>query len=112
MLPIASYRHNQASGKEKEMFKRSGVWWTCIRHNGRKIQKSLETTDRKLAKSIEAKIRTEIIEGKYYEKPIGKDKNFNDMMEKFIREHAPTVSENMRKSYKTSLKHLVLFFGI
>ncbi len=34
------------------MFKRSGVWWTCIRHKGLKIQKSLETSDRKLAKAI------------------------------------------------------------
>ena len=48
------------------MFKRAGVWWTCIRHNGRKIQKSLETSDRKLAQAIEAKIRTEIKEEKYF----------------------------------------------
>ena len=45
--------------------KRGGaVWWCCIRYKGKKIQKSLETTDRKLAQAIEAKIRTEIVEGK------------------------------------------------
>ncbi len=93
------------------MFKRSGVWWTCIRHEGRKIQKSLETTDRKLAKSIEAKIRTEIVEGKYYEKPIGRDKSFMEMMEKFMKEHAPKMSNNMQMSYSTSLKHLIPYFG-
>ncbi len=93
------------------MFKRSGVWWTCIRHNGKKIQKSLETADRKLARAIEAKIRTEIVEGKYYEKPIGSDKSFKDLMERFMKEHAPKVSTNMRISYKTSLKHLNLYFG-
>ncbi len=38
------------------MFKRAGVFWCCIRHNGRKIQKSLETSDRKLAQAIEAKV--------------------------------------------------------
>ncbi len=70
MRPIASYRHNQASGKEEVMFKRSGVWWTCIRYKGRKIQKSLETPDRKLAQAIEAKVRTEIVEGNYIEKLI------------------------------------------
>ncbi len=111
MRPIASYRHNQASGKEVQMFKRSDVWWTCIRHNGKKIQKSLETSDRKLAKSIEAKIRTEIVEGKYLEKPIGKDKTFKDMMEKFMREHAPKVSISMQRSYSSSLKHLIPSFG-
>ncbi len=108
---IASYRHNQASGKELEMYKRSGVWWTCIRHNGRKIQKSLETTDKKLAQAIESKIRTEIVEETYFEKLVGRNKTFKDMMEKFMAEHAPTVSENTQRSYTTSLKFLMPFFG-
>jgi site-specific recombinase XerD len=93
------------------MFKRSGVWWTCIRHNGRKIQKSLETSDRKLAKAIEAKVRTEIVEGSYFEKLVGRNKSFRDMMDKFIKEYAPKVSSNMQRSYTTSLKHLNPFFG-
>ena len=92
------------------MFKRSGVWWTCIRHNGRKIQKSLETSDRKLAKAIEAKVRTEIVEGSYFEKLVGRNKTFKDMMEKFMKEYAPKVSSNMRRSYTTSLKHLSPYF--
>ena len=92
------------------MFKRNDVWWTCIRHNGRKIQKSLETTDRKLAQAIEAKIRTEIIEENYFEKPLGSKKTFKDMMEKLMREHAPKVSYRMQKSYSSYLKHLIPFF--
>lgn len=93
------------------MFKRGGVWWTCIRYRGKKIQRSLETTDKKLAQAIEAKVRTEIIEGKYFEKAIGGSKTFRDMMEKFMREHAPNVSNNMQKSYASSLKHLSPYFG-
>ncbi|MCF6153930.1 MAG: hypothetical protein E3K36_01495 [Candidatus Brocadia sp.] len=93
------------------MFKRGGVWWTCIRYRGKKIQRSLETTDKKLAQSIEAKVRTEIIEGKYFEKSIGDSKTFRDMMEKFMREHAPNVSNSMQISYASSLKHLNPYFG-
>ena len=93
------------------MFKRSGIWWVCIRHNGRKIQRSLQTTDRKLAKSIEAKIRTEIVEGKYYKKPIGNDKTFSQLVAKFMKEYAPKKSVNMQNSYAASIKHLVPFFG-
>ena len=92
------------------MFKRSGVWWTCIRHNGRKIQKSLETSDRKLAKAIKAKVRTEIVEGSYFEKLIGRDKTFKDMMDKLMAEHAPKVSVSTQSSYATSLKHLNPYF--
>ena len=94
------------------MHKRSnGIWWTCIRHNGRKIQKSLETSDKKLAQDIEAKIRTEIVEGSYFEKLVGRNKTFGDMMDKFMAEHAPTVSENTQRSYTTSLKFLLPHFG-
>ena len=92
------------------MYKRSGVWWTCIRHNGKKIQKSLETTDRKLAKAIEAKVRTEIVEGSYFEKLVGRNKSFRDMLDKFMAEHAPRVSRNMQSSYTPSVKHLNPFF--
>ena len=56
------------------MFKRAGIYWCCIRHNGRKIQKSLETSDRKLAKAIEAKIITDVVVGKYYESLSGMTK--------------------------------------
>ena len=93
------------------MFKRGGVWWTCIRYKGKKIQKSLETPDKKLAQAIEAKIRIEIVEGKYFEKSTEQKKTFKDLMEKFMDEHAPTVSNSMQESYECSLKPLFSFFG-
>ena len=92
------------------MFKRNDIWWTCISHNGRKIQKSLETSDKKLAKTIEAKIRTEIVEGSYFQNLAGRNKDFKDMMNRFITEYAPTLSENTQRSYTTSLKFLMPFF--
>ena len=79
---------------------------------GRKIQKSIQTTDRTLAKKIEAKIRTEIVEGKYYKKPIGNDKIFSQLVDRFMKEYAPKKSVNMQKSYSASIKHLVPFFGV
>ena len=95
------------------MFKRkdSALWWMSIRYNGKKIQKSLETSDKKLAKAIEAKIITDIVEGKYYEKPTGHNKTFRQLMDRFMKEHAPKVSGSMQKSYASSLKHLIPFFG-
>ena len=92
------------------MYKRGGIWWTCISHNGRKIQKSLETSDKKLAQAIEAKIRIELVEGDYFEKLVGRKKMFKDMMDKFMVEHAPKVSRNMQISYASSLTHLNPFF--
>lgn len=93
------------------MFKRGGVWWTCIRYEDKKVQKSLETDDRRLAQAIEAKIRAEIAEGKFFDKPVGQGKTFRDMMEKFMQEHAPKVSKNMQISYRTSLGNLMPYFN-
>ena len=93
------------------MYRRGGVWWTCIRYGGKKIQRSLETTNKKRAQIIEAKIRTEIVDGKYFEKPIGETKTFKDMMEKFMKEHAPKRTVSMQNSYFASLKHLLPYFG-
>ena len=50
---------------------RDQIWWTKIWHDGKKAERSLGTTNRKLAQGIEAKIRTEIIEGSYFKKPKG-----------------------------------------
>jgi site-specific recombinase XerD len=95
------------------MYKRKGsdVWRIYIRHDGKKIQKSLKTSNKKLAKTIEAKLLAEIVEGTYYEKLIGRKKTFKDLMDEFLKVHAPKVSVSMQKSYRTSLNHLEQYFG-
>lgn len=93
------------------MFKRGNTYWCKFRYNGKVIQKSLDTGNRNLARKIEAKIRTRVAEGKYFEKSIGEEKTVSNMMDKFMIEHAPTVSESMQISYKCSLNSLLPFFG-
>ena len=111
-MPLAVKQTQSASGKEENVYKRSGgVWWTCIRHNGKKVQKSLKTDDRRLAQAIEAKIRAEIAEGKFFDKPVGQSKTFKEMMEKFMQEHAPKVSKGMQRNFRSYLKNLMPFFG-
>ena len=94
------------------MYKQGPVWWTSLTYKGKRIRRSLETTDKKLAQQIEAKIRTEIVEGKYFEKSVGEIKTLKEMMDKFMQEHAPKVSASMQNSYTASLKHLLPYFGI
>ncbi len=98
------------------MFERDGVWHICIRHNGRKIQRSLKIPvgrkdHEKIALAMEAKIRVQLIEESYFDKPVGCNKTFKDMMDKFMGEHAPKVSISMQRSYSSYLKHLIPFFG-
>jgi len=73
------------------MFKRRGSnnWHIFIRDEGRKIQKSLGTSDKHLAKQIESKIRADLLEGRYFTKP--KKRNYiavNELVTKYMEEHS------------------------
>lgn len=78
--------------------------------DGQRIRQSTDTRDRKLAEKIHAKIYSSIIEGKYYPKPLGSNKLFCEMMEKFIKKHETNLSQNSKKAYASSLKHLLPVF--
>ncbi len=98
------------------MFVRNGVWHICIRHNGKKIQRSLnipagKKEHKKIAKDMESKIRVQLIEDTFFDKPIACTKTLRQMMDKFIKEHAPKNSKSMQRSYSSYLKHLIRIFG-
>jgi integrase len=94
------------------MFKRGGVWWTCIKQDGRKIQKSLETADKKLAQSIEAKIRVEIIEGKYFNKPKERFITVKELLDKYLCEHSrPNKAPTTYRDDISLSKKIIKVFG-
>ncbi|MBF8278234.1 MAG: int [Candidatus Brocadiaceae bacterium] len=74
---------------------------------GGKFSEALKQT----IKSIEAKLRTELVEGKFFDRLEGERRTFQELMQKFMKEHASKVSENTRVLYGASLKHLSGFFG-
>ena len=93
------------------MFKRGKIYWCKIQHEGKVIQRSLETRDKKMAKRIEAIIREDLISGKYFEKQIGTDKIFKEVMEKYLKE---VSAHKALRSAKTDLQryknHLAPYF--
>lgn len=68
--------------------KDSSVWWMSFRFASKQYQRSTETTDKKLAESILAKVKTQIVEGKWFELDMAKRYTFDDLMEKYFKEHA------------------------
>lgn len=79
--------------------------------NGQRVCQSTGTEDRTLAMNILAKVRTEVIERRYYPKPIGENKLFYELLARFVKEHSRWVSERTRESYANSLKHLLPVFS-
>ena len=98
------------------MYERDGVWHICIRHNGRKIQRSLKIPvgkkeHKKIAEAMESKIRVQLIEENFFDKPIACNKTFNHMIGKFLKEYTSTLSENTQKAYGYYAENLKDFFG-
>lgn len=103
---------SRKSNKEGLYFRKgSKFYWMSFSTNGRSYNKSTGTTDKALAKKILAKTLTLIAEGKWFDIDQASKHTYDDLMEKFIAEHAPSVSLNTQASYGYSRKHLDEFFS-
>ena len=85
------------------LYKRGKVYWFQITHEGRRVQESLGTDNRKMAERAYAKVITELTEGRYFETAVAKRIFFEEMTNKYLEEH-----EHSRD--RTSLKHLSKIF--
>src|SRR3990172_9140390 len=70
------------------LYKRGTVWWMSFTHNGEQFRRSTETEDKKLAIRIFDKLKGEIAEGKWFERPPGEDFKFKDLMDKYLNEYS------------------------
>ncbi len=70
------------------LYKRGSFYWFTIKTDGKRIQKSTGTNNRRLAEAIYAKVKTQIKEGKWFEVCEAKQHTFDEMMEKYLREHS------------------------
>jgi len=94
------------------MFKRGGIFWCKIRHNGRIIQESLGTKNKKLATAIENKIRSDLTEGKYFDCLEERTKTFADLAKKYEEEVSSTKAKSTQlREEGIFRKHLIPAFG-
>ncbi len=72
-------------------------------HQGRRIQESLETDNRKLAEKVYAKKLTDIVEGRYFQNSMAKKTTFEEMASKYLAQHAhsrdPHTMKQLAKSF-------------
>ncbi len=94
------------------LYRRGKVWHMSITYQGRQIRRSTETSDKKLAEKIHAKVLTQLIEGKWFDKPIGEDKTLKEMLDKYIAEHsAVSKAERTIRQDKGFARDMLEFFG-
>ncbi len=86
------------------LYRRGKTYWFTITYDGKRIQKSTDTTNKKLAEKIYSKTLTEIIEGRYFESSKAKKITFSEMVNKYMKKYQKTRDT-------TSLKRLMPVFG-
>ncbi len=91
------------------LVKRGSIWWMSFTYQGQQVRRSTETSDRQLAEAILGKIRVQIVEGKFFDKPKEDAKTFSELMERYLTEHASRRAQSRR--YGIMVTNLKRFFG-
>ena len=93
------------------LFKRGTVWWMDFMFHGTRVRRSTDTSDKKLAGAILAKVRTQIVEGKFFDKVEEQHHTFRDMMARYLTERSIMKAPKSRVRDGSALKHLLPVFG-
>jgi integrase len=96
------------------MFKKKGSknWWIKIRHRGRVIEKSTETPNKELAKKIEAKVRVDLIEEKYFDSRESSELTIVKLLDMYDQKHSATKKKpQVRKNENFLIKRFRELLG-
>lgn len=91
------------------LVKRGRVWWMSFAHQGRQVRRSTGTSDRRLADAILAKIKTQLIEGRYFDTLEEKTRTLEELMARFEQEHVVKLAS--KRQHRGYIAHLKQFFG-
>lgn len=89
--------------------KRGRTWWMSFVHQGKQVRRSTGTSDRKLAEAILAKIRVNIVEGRYFDTLEERERTFAEMMERYRMEHV--VKKTGPTFHESCINRVLPFFG-
>jgi integrase len=77
-------------------------------YQGQQVRRSTGTADKRLAEAILGKVKVQIVEGRFFDKPIDDKRTFAELMDRFASEHCVKLAGYRRML--TSIKNLRGFF--
>jgi hypothetical protein len=78
-------------------------------YQGKRFQESLKTDNRKLAEKLYAKTLTDIIEGRYFQKP--KDIRMAEVFDRYMKEISPLLSPSSHERNRQVVAHFKAILG-
>jgi hypothetical protein len=91
------------------LVKRRNMWWMLFTYQGQQIRRSTGTADKRLAEAILGKVKVQLIEGRFFEKPEAQQRTLKELMDRYATEHAARRANQRREL--TSIKNLTRVFG-
>jgi integrase len=91
------------------LVKRGSTWWMSFMYQGQQVRRSTGTADKRLAEAILGKVKVQIIEGQFFEKPESQHRTLAELLDRYTCEHAARRANHRREL--TSIKNLKRFFG-
>lgn len=86
----------------------SKIWWVKFQRDGQTIRKSSGSRIRRVAEKYERELKEECARISRGGKP---RRTFEEMMERFVKEHLPTLKYGAQRRYIVSIKNLRLSLG-
>lgn len=90
------------------MYLKGNVWWFAKQYQGKRIERSLDTSLKSVAQERHAKLLVEIIDGEYFNRET-KKKPFKEMVDRFKAEHTDHRSYYCKARDISSFKFLYKF---
>ncbi len=87
------------------LYRRGKTYWISVQYQGKRIYVSLKTDNRRLAEKLHAKVLTDMVEGRYFEKVKSREVTFREMVDKYMKKY-------QKSRDITSLSSLMPVFGI
>jgi integrase len=88
----------------------SDIYWISFMYKGKLYRRSTGTADEKMANKILAKVQTQIIEEKWFDVDEARKHTFEELMDRFMEEHAPKTETTTQRRYSAARAHLERYF--
>ena len=93
------------------LFKRNKLLWMDFMYQGERIRRSTGTSDKRQAEAILGKIKSQIVESKFFDKLEEQERTFGEMMERYVAERSILKAPKSLVRDGSALKHLLPIFG-
>lgn len=90
------------------LYRRGKTYWFTITHESKRIQKSTDTDNKKLAEKIYSKAMIDLVEGSYFETAKLKKTTFDEMTERYLAKHEKLRDARTVKTLKTVFSGIML----